>query len=54
MRFRSECETQLAAEVIRQMLSLVSSLLQRMAPVQTEADLRDGETGRLLLDAVRM
>lgn len=36
------------------MLSLVDSLLQRMTPVQTEADLQDSEAGRLLLDAVCM
>ena len=54
MRFRSEREQQLAAEVLRQMLSLVDSLLQRMTPVQTEADLQDSEAGRLLLDAVCM
>lgn len=54
MRFRSDRERELAAEVIRQMLSLVDSLLQRMAPVQTEADLQDSEAGRLLLDAVCM
>jgi hypothetical protein len=52
MRFRSERERQLAAEVIRQMLSLVDSLQQRMSPVQTEADLQGTEAGRLLLDAV--
>ncbi len=54
MRFRSERERQLAAEVIRQMLSLVDSLQQRMSPVQTEADLQGTEAGCLLLDAVCM
>ena len=54
MRFRSDRERELAAAVIKQMLSLVDSLLQRMAPVQTEADLQDSEAGRLLLDAVCM
>jgi uncharacterized protein with HEPN domain len=54
MRFRSERDRQLAAEVIRQMLSLVASLQQRMSPVQTEADLQGTEAGRLLLDAVCM
>jgi uncharacterized protein with HEPN domain len=54
MRFRSDRERKLAAAVIRQMLSLVDSLLQRMAQVQTEADLHDSEAGRLLLDAVCM
>lgn len=54
MRFRSEREQQLAAEVLRQMLSLIDSLQQRMTPVQTEADLQDSEAGRLLLDAVCM
>jgi uncharacterized protein with HEPN domain len=54
MRFRSDRERKLAASVIRQMLSLVDSLLQRMAPVQTEADLHDSEAGRLILDAVCM
>ena len=54
MRFRSERERQLASEVIRQMITLVGSLQQRMALVQGEADLQDTETGRLLLDAVCM
>lgn len=54
MRFRSERERELGAEVIRQMLSLVESLLQRMAPIQTEADLQGSDEGRLLLDAVCM
>jgi uncharacterized protein with HEPN domain len=54
MRFRSDRELELAAAVIKQMLSLVDSLLQRMAPVQTEADLQDSEAGRLLLDAACM
>ena len=54
MRFRSDRERELAAAVIKQMLSLVDSLLQRMAPVQTEADLQDSEAGRLLLDAACM
>jgi uncharacterized protein with HEPN domain len=36
------------------MLSLVESLLQRMAPIQTEADLQATETGQLLFDAVCM
>jgi uncharacterized protein with HEPN domain len=54
MRFRSDRERELAAAVIKQMLSLVGSLLQRMAPVQTEADLQDSEAGRLLLDAACM
>lgn len=54
MRFRSERERELGAEVIRQMLGLVESLLQRMAPIQTECDLQASEAGRLLLDAVCM
>lgn len=54
MRFRSDRERELAAEVIRQMLSLMDSLRQRMAPVQKEADLQDSDAGRLLLDAVCM
>jgi uncharacterized protein with HEPN domain len=54
MQFRSERDQQLAAAVIRQMLSLVESLLQRIAPIQREAELRDTEVGRLLLDAVCM
>ena len=54
MRFRSERERQLAAEVVKQMITLVESLQQRMALVQVEADLQDTETGRLLLDAVCM
>ena len=54
MRFRSERERQLAAEVVRQMICLTDSLQQRMAPVQTEADLQGTEAGRLLLDAVCM
>jgi hypothetical protein len=49
MQFRSERDQQLAAAVIRQMLSLVESLLQRMAPIQREAELRDTEIGRLFL-----
>jgi hypothetical protein len=40
--------------VIRQIYSLVESLLQRMAPIQTEAELLEAEVGRLLLDAVCM
>ncbi len=40
--------------MIRQIYSLVESLLQRMAPIQTEAELLEAEVGRLLLDAVCM
>lgn len=54
MRFRSERERQLAAEVVKQMITLVESLQQRMALVQAETDLQGTETGRLLLDAVCM
>jgi uncharacterized protein with HEPN domain len=54
MRFRSEREQELAAKVIRQMITLVESLLQRMVPIQTEAELQGSEAGRLLLDAVCM
>lgn len=54
MRFRSERERQLAAEVVKQMITLVQSLQQRMALVQAETDLQGTETGRLLLDAVCM
>ena len=54
MRFRSERERQLAAEVAKQMITPVESLQQRMALVQAEADLQGTETGRLLLDVVCM
>jgi uncharacterized protein with HEPN domain len=54
MRFRSEREQELAAKVIWQMITLVESLLQRMVPIQTEAELQGSEAGRLLLDAVCM
>lgn len=54
MRFRSERKQQLAAEVVKQMITLVSSIQQRMVLVQGEADLQDTESGRLLLDAVCM
>jgi hypothetical protein len=34
MQFRSERDQQLAIKVISQMIDLVDSLLQRMAPIQ--------------------
>ena len=46
MRFRSEREQELAAKVTRQMITLVESLLQRMVPIQTEAELQGSEAGR--------
>lgn len=54
MRFPSEQERRLAASVIAQMISLMESLLLRMEAVQSEADLCETESGRLLLDAVCM
>lgn len=54
MRFPSERERRLAASVIAQMISLMESLLLRMEAVQSEADLCETESGRLLLDAVCM
>jgi hypothetical protein len=54
MRFRSEREQELTAKVIRQMITLVESLLQRMVPIQTEAELQGSEAVRLLLDAICM
>ena len=54
MRFPSERERRLAASVIAQMISLMESLLLRMEVVQSEADLCETESGRLLLDAVCM
>lgn len=54
MKFRSERDQHLAATVITQMITLIESLLQRMEPAQTEADLSGKESGRLLLDAVCM
>ena len=54
MRFPSEREQRLAASVIAQMISLMESLLLRMEAVQSEADLCETESGRLLLDAVCM
>ncbi len=54
MQFRSERDQQLASKVISQMIDLVDSLLQRMAPIQNEADLTESDGGRLLLDAVCM
>ena len=54
MRFPSEREQRLAASVIAQMISLMESLLLRMEAVESEADLCETESGRLLLDAVCM
>lgn len=54
MRFPSERERRLAASVIAQMISLMESLLLRMEAVQSDADLCETESGRLLLDAVCM
>jgi hypothetical protein len=54
MRFPSERERRLAASVIAQMISLMESLLLRMEAVQSEADLCETESGRLLFDAVCM
>lgn len=54
MRFPSERERRLAASVIAQMISLMESVLLRMEAVQSEADLCETESGRLLLDAVCM
>lgn len=54
MRFPSERERRLAASVIAQMIRLMESLLLRMEAVQSEADLCETESGRLLLDAVCM
>lgn len=54
MRFPSERERRLAASVIAQVISLMESLLLRMEAVQSEADLCETESGRLLLDAVCM
>jgi uncharacterized protein with HEPN domain len=54
MQFRSERDQHLAIKVISQMIDLVDSLLQRMAPIQNEADLTGSDGGRLLLDAVCM
>lgn len=54
MRFPSERERRLAASVIAQMISLMELLLLRMEAVQSEADLCETESGRLLLDAVCM
>lgn len=54
MRFRSEREKRLASSVIAQMISLIESLLQRMEPIQSDAELSETEAGSLLLDAVCM
>lgn len=54
MRFRSEREKRLASSVIAQMISLIKSLLQRMEPIQSDAELSETEAGSLLLDAVCM
>jgi uncharacterized protein with HEPN domain len=54
MRFRSEREKWLASSVIAQMISLIESLLQRMEPIQSDAELSETEAGSLLLDAVCM
>jgi hypothetical protein len=49
MRFRSEREKRLASSVIAQMISLIESLLQRMEPIQSDAELSETEAGSLLL-----
>jgi len=54
MRFRSEREKRLASSVIAQMISLIESLLQRMEPIQSDAELSETEAGSLLLDAFCM
>ena len=54
MRFPSDREQRLAVTVIAQTISLIESLLHRMETVQSEADLSETESGRLLLDAVCM
>lgn len=54
MRFRSEREKRLASSVIAQMISLIESLLQRMEPIHSDAELSETEAGSLLLDAVCM
>ena len=52
MRFQSERECELRTEEARQMLSLVESPLQPMAPVQTEADFQAPQGGHILLHAL--
>jgi len=54
MQFRSERDQQLAIKVISQMIVLIETLIQRMEPVQSAADLSATDSGRLLLDAVCM
>jgi uncharacterized protein with HEPN domain len=54
MRFPSDREQRLAVTVIAQTISLIESLLHRMETVQSEANLSETESGRLLLDAVCM
>ena len=54
MRFQSERDQRLAASVISQMIVLIETLIQRMEPVQSAADLSATDSGRLLLDAVCM
>lgn len=54
MQFRSERDQQLVIKVISQMIELVDSLLQRMKPIQNEAEPTGSDGGRLLLDAVCM
>ena len=54
MQFRSERDHKLAIKVISQMIVLIETLIQRMEPVQSAADLSATDSGRLLLDAVCM
>ena len=54
MRLQSERDQQLAIKVISQMIVLIGTLIQRMEPVQSAADLSATDSGRLLLDAVCM
>ena len=52
MRFQSERERELRTKEARKILSLVESPLQRMAPVQTEADFPAPQGGHFLLHAL--
>jgi hypothetical protein len=54
MQFRSERDQQLSIKVISQMIVLIETLIQRMVPVHSAADLSATHSGRLLLDAVCM
>jgi len=50
MQFRFERAQRLAASVISQIIALIETLIQRMEPVQSEADLSATASVRLHLD----